>query len=204
MWTRNWPFVPASQQQDIGTESSVRRYSKTSQPQTWHAPRGEKIHGKAVQDLEVNGYSHGNRDDGCEVPQVLRSTLYNPIRGNPIGWKANINKLQKAMPNMLALAAMQTSTTQIVTTKFGQAASGSVLSYQQKLSDDYVLNICDGVANPELPMANVIKNNFCLVLTANQSVCLEGLFLSMPEIRKFEEQTSLQSHSLLWYKLQRK
>ena len=42
-----------------------------------------------------------------------------------------------------------------------------------------------------------------MVLTANQSVCLEGLFLSMPEIRKFEEQTRLQSHSLLWFKLRR-
>ena len=66
------------------------------------------------------------------------------------------------MPNMLALAAMQNSTTQNVTTKFGQAASGSVLSYQQKLSDDYVLNICDCVAYPELPRSNVIKNNFCI------------------------------------------
>ena len=54
------------------------------------------------------------------------------------------------MPNMLALAAMRTSTTQNLTTKFGQAASGSVLSYQQKLSDDNVLNICDGVAYPGL------------------------------------------------------
>ena len=187
----------------LGLKALPEDIAKTSQPQTWHAPRGEKIHGKAVQDLEVIGYSHGNREDRCEVPQVLRSTLYNPIRGNPIDWKANVNKLQKAMPNMLALAAMQTSTTQNVTTKFGQAASGSVLSYQQKLSDDYVLNICDGVAYPELPMSNVMKNNFCMALSANQSVCLEGLSLSMPEIRKFEEQTRLQSHSRLWYKLRR-
>ena len=138
----------------LGLKALPEDIGKTSQPQTWHAPRREKIHGKAVQDLEVIGYARGNREDRCEVPQVLWSTLYNPIRGNPIDWKANINKLQKAMPNMLALAAMQTSTTQNVTTKFCQAASGSVLSYQQKLSDDYVLNICDGVAYSELPMSN--------------------------------------------------
>ena len=120
----------------LGLKALSEDKAKTSQPQTWHSPRGRKNHGKAVQDLEVIGSSRDNREDRCEVPQVLRSALYNPIRGNPIDWKANINKLQKAMPNMLALAAMRTSTTQNLTTKFGQAASGSVLSYQQKLSDD--------------------------------------------------------------------
>ena len=42
--------------------------AKTSQPQTWHVPRGTNIHGDAVQDLIVSGHSKTKTpslDDGC-------------------------------------------------------------------------------------------------------------------------------------------
>lgn len=188
----------------LGLKALPEDIAKTSQPQTWHEPRGEKIHGKAVQDLEVSGYSRaGKRRDADGVPQMLRSTLYNPIRGKPVDWKANLHNLKEAMPNMLALPALQNFGVAAVSTRFGQTALGSFLSYQQKTPDDYVLYICDGVTYPELPVRNVMQTNFCAVLRAEEAVTQKGLHLTMPEIKRFEEQTRLQRHSRLWYRIRK-
>lgn len=203
MWTCYWSSIPACQLQVLGLKGFARRYRKDFPTSDMACATRRKIHGKAVQDLQVIGYSRGKRMEAKEEPQVLRSTLYNPIRGKPVNWKANVQKLQKAMPNMLALTALNSMGAQTVPTEFGPAALGSVLSYQQKLSDEYVLYICDGVAYPELPVRNVMKTSLCTVLTASQAISKEGLYLTLTEIRKFEEQTRLQSHSRLWYKIRK-
>ena len=50
--------------------------AKTSQPQTWHTHRGEKIRGKEVQDMEVseNRKSDGERET---APRTVKSAFYN-------------------------------------------------------------------------------------------------------------------------------
>lgn len=52
---------------------------KTSQPQTWHMPRGERVSGTEVQDIVAHGYN--KRRGPMEEPQrAVKSTLYNPLR----------------------------------------------------------------------------------------------------------------------------
>ena len=52
--------------------------ASTSLPQTWHTPRGQKIGGTAVDNLEVRGYTRAELQD---VPaRSVQSTLYNPLR----------------------------------------------------------------------------------------------------------------------------
>ena len=61
--------------------------AKTSQPQTFHVPRGTKVQGKAVQDLQVWGYSRKRADQSGtleDIPRNIPSTLYNPIRGERV------------------------------------------------------------------------------------------------------------------------
>ena len=66
--------------------------AKASLPQTWHIPRGNKISGAPVHDLEVCGYSKVEQSS-TDQPRAIRSTLYNPVRGEPINWMDHYMKL---------------------------------------------------------------------------------------------------------------
>jgi len=58
--------------------------AKTSQPKTWHQPRGEKIAGDEVHSLTIVGY--GKYKDVSETERTdprptITSTWYNPCCG---------------------------------------------------------------------------------------------------------------------------
>ena len=177
--------------------------AKTSQPQTWHVPRGLSIHGKAVQDMIVSGHSKTKAQNIDDVPRTIKSTLYNPVRGQPINWNEMYPKLIEASPDFLVIPAIQESNIRYVASKFGPVPHGSILSYQQRLEDNCILNVFDGIGFQELPAANVMMNNYNAVLTSEQAVKLEGLSVTMKEIQRFEEETRLQSQTALWYKIRR-
>ena len=184
----------------MGLKALPEDIAKTSQPQTWHKPRGTKITGKAVQDLEVSGYS---KEGPCEaMPRNIKSTLYNPARGQPIDWCVHARKLSAVTPDLLVLPAL-CETACSVPCSFGPVPKGCILSYQQKPSEDCILNIYDGIGFPELPASNVMRNTYSTVLSSQQSVKLEGLKLTLHEVKKFEEQTRLQSQTPLWYKIRK-
>ena len=84
--------------------------AKRSQPQTFHVPRGTKVQGKAVQDLQVWGYSRKRADQSGtseDIPRNIQSTQYNPIRGERVDWKNHVNDLEATIPNILILPALQ-------------------------------------------------------------------------------------------------
>ena len=177
--------------------------AKTSQPQTFHMPRGPKIKGKAIQDLEVSGYSKVT--DDIEGPQrTLTSTLYNPIRGKPINWTEHEENIKSLDPHMLILPAIdQAESVTMVDTKFGKFPKGSVISYQQKLEDGFVVNVHDGVPFPDLPAADVMLNTVSCPLNKTQTTGLENLKLDLQESYRFEKHTRLQSNNPLWYKIRK-
>ena len=172
--------------------------AKTSQPQTWHVPRGTNIHGKAVQDLIVSGHSKTKAPSLDDAPRTIKSTLYNPVRGQPINWNEKCSKLIDVSPDLLVIPAIQETNIRYVASKFGLVPRGSILSYQQRLEDNCILNVFDGIGFQELPAANVMVNNYNAVLTSEQAIKLEGLGVSLKEIQRFEEETRLQSQTALW------
>jgi putative phage-type endonuclease len=173
--------------------------ASTSLPQTWHAPRGQKIGGTIVDNLEVRGYSKAELRD---IPgRSIQSTLYDPLRSD-IKWNEHYEQLKREAPEMLMLDVIK-HIPKMVPSKFGLVPAGSVLSYQQRLDDNIVLNIYDGVSFPDLPVNNVVENCYQTVLTSNQTLKLESLKLSQHNITKFEISTRLQNRSSLWYKLRR-
>ena len=149
--------------------------AKTSQPQTWHKPRGKHIAGTEVQNLHVVGYTKTQHQD-----VKLTETLYNPIRGELPSLTNLRDGLQDASPNALVIPMLITST-YIIQTKHGVAPVGSALAIQQKLHSHYILNIHDGLTFPSLPISNKIINNNCTVLSQKQQVELDGLILSNDE-----------------------
>ena len=179
--------------------------AKTSQPQTWHVPRGATIPGKVVQDLIVSGHSKIKKPSLEDAPRTIKSTLYNPIRGQPINWNEKCSKLIDVSPELLVIPAtcIQETNIRYVSSKFGPVPRDSVLSYQQRLEDNCILNVFDGIGFQELPAANVMLNNYNAVMTSEQSIKLEGLRVTLNEIQRFEEETRLQSQTPLWYKIRR-
>lgn len=185
---------------NLGQKAFPEDVASTSLPQTWHTPRGLKISGKAVQDLTVSGYSKTTMPE--TTPKAVKSTLYNPLRGDPIDWHAKHDFLAKTAPEFLVLSAIKDKPTMTMS-KFGPVPYGSLLSYQQKLDDDFIMNIYDGIGFPDLPIKNVMENNLYIVLNEEQSVKLEGIKLSIFDIHRFEKLTRLQSQSSLWYKVRK-
>ena len=159
--------------------------AKTSQPQTWHMPRGDKIRGKEVQDLEVSGYRKSDLDRES-APRTVKSTLYNPIRGESVDWKSKHDILSESADDLLILPALQNFDAPLVNTKFGQFPKGSVLTYHQPLESNCIINIYDGVVFPDLPFTNLMQNEFMFTLSESQIVKFEGLKLQNSEIKKFE------------------
>lgn len=171
----------------------------TSLPQTWHAPRGPKIAGSTVENIEVRGYSKTELGEG--PLKAIQTTLYNPLRSE-VKWGEHYDTLQKHAPEILVLDAIKENPRD-VPSKFGQVPAGSVLSYQQRLDDNVVLNIYDGVCFPSLPVTNAMVNSYQVALNQESSLTLDGLKLLAPDIHKFEKQTRLQSRSSLWFRLRK-
>lgn len=188
----------------LGQRAIPADVAKTSQPQTWHVPRGEKIQGMAVQDLQISGYSSKKSVlDITSTNPHLKSTLFNPVRGENVNWEAKHESLSLVSPDCLMLPALSQKNVPMVESKFGKVPQGSVLGVQQKLENEYVLNVFDCVSFPSLPYKNSMQNNLNIVLSKDKNILLEGLKLSMNEIIKFEEQTRLQSKTPLWHQIRK-
>ena len=121
-----------------------------------HTPRGEKIRGKELQDMKVSEYRKpdGERET---APRTVRSTLYNPMRGDYLDWRSKFDILADSS-NMLILPYIQNVDVPQVNTKFGQFPKGSVISCHQPLESNCIINNYDGVVFPDLPYQNVMEN----------------------------------------------
>ncbi|CAC5376443.1 unnamed protein product [Mytilus coruscus] len=167
--------------------------AKTSLPQTWHVPRGQKLHDEKADNIVVQGY---DRDDPQRATKGIKSTLYNPIPGNEA---INLNDLLVKVKDMDILfdTVVTEHRTELVQTEFGKFPKGSILSYQQKMASDYLLNLIDNNSFLELPLKNVMINNFETVLMK------DSLKVTLLESKEIEEGTRLQSNDPKWHKIRR-
>ncbi len=186
-----------------GVKSVPQDVVKTSLPQTWHIPRGDRIRGMEVQEVQVVGY--GNRQSDRHQP--IKSTLYNPIRTMfPESFDTFFEKLRVTNPSSTLLTTVPPTGTPFpeqVPTKFGPFPKGCAISYQQKLSPSYVLNIVDAQVFPDLPTScdNVGDNRYSSALTEAQVSVLESLGVTQLEATEIEKTTRLQSNEPKWKKL---
>ncbi|XP_076116381.1 uncharacterized protein LOC143083892 [Mytilus galloprovincialis] len=173
--------------------------AKTSLPQTWHVPRGQKLHGEKAANIVVQGY---DREDPQRATKGIKSTLYNPIPGNEA---INVNDLLGQVKDMDILfdTVVTEHRTELVQTEFGKFPKGSILSYQQKMASDYLLNLMDNNSFPELPLKNVMINNFETVLMKDQLKKYDSLKVTLLESKEIEEGTRLQSNDPKWHKIRR-
>ena len=97
-----------------------------------------------------------------------------------------------------------------VATSFGDTVKGSVLSYQQKLSKEYIINDYSCTFFPDLPLKTAgerFANNLTVCLTAEKQASLDALEVTRETSIKLEqqtEQTISQSSNDTWYYLREK
>ncbi|CAG2213131.1 unnamed protein product [Mytilus edulis] len=161
-----------------------RDIAKTSLPQTWHVPRGQKLHGEKADNIVVQGY---DREDPQRATKGIKSTLYNPIPGNEA---INLNDLLVQVKDMDIVfdTVVTEHRTELVQTEFGKFPKGSILSYQQKMASDYLLNLMDNNSFPELPLKNVMINNFETVLMKNQLKKFDSLKVTLLESKELRKE----------------
>ncbi|XP_069109084.1 uncharacterized protein [Argopecten irradians] len=180
---RNFKLIPA----DV---------AKTSLPQAWHIPRGEKLHGSKADDVVVYGY---DRENPHRPTRGIKSTLYNPL---PSDFQQDCDAVLDHFTDMnIMFNTVAGNTSEMVQTKFGRQQKGCVLSYQQKLSSEYLVNFVDVATFPELPVRNTMINNINTVLNEKQTKLFESLKMSQSECQEVEEFTRLQSNDLRWHKI---
>ena len=91
---------------------------------------------------------------------------------------------------------MESSCENIVDTRFGKFPKGCVLSYQQKLPSEFVLNLMDTDSFPDLPLANNMVNNVHIVLNEMQTKYYESLLVTVVESIEIENNTRIRCHQI--------
>ena len=175
----------------------------TSLPQRWSVPRERKIANKSIQELWVK-----KPQQGANYSKFIKSTLFSPAALYPIMTYEHLSDLDpKPLMATLAPKREEVHRSEMVPCKFGNVPKASVLSYQQKLSQEYVINDFSCPLFPSLSLDNAkdrIKNNVMICLTNEKQAALESLQLTQEKAIELEHATLSQSDSQLWYSLRAK
>lgn len=76
---------------------------KTSIPQTWHVPRGERISGSAANNVVVYGYDVKSPQ---RQPRGLKSTVYNPLKSSLLPVSQLCSSMSQADSTCLLLSVV--------------------------------------------------------------------------------------------------
>ena len=176
----------------------------TSMTQRWSIPRERHIQSKEVQSVLVK-----KPKMGAIYNKFVKSNLYSPSTSYVIFCKNDFVGLE---PLPLAADIVPTSeqlrpNVPQVATRYGNVLKGSVLSYQQKLSQENLINDFLASEFPSLPMENAgenFENNVQLCLNQNKQAALEALSINQSVAIDNEQKTVTQSASTLWQLLRSK
>lgn len=157
--------------------------------------------------LEISKYSLLVKKprQGADYTKYIKSTLYSPAKQYPILSQESYSGFEPK-PNIVAIAPKSCDGLRKVPTKFGHAVIGSVISYQQKFSEDYLINNYAFTSFPHLPLSGADESFENIVNTCLQrdKVSMEALGLSRQAAIDVEERTRMQSQSNLWKMLRSK
>ncbi|CAC5359642.1 unnamed protein product [Mytilus coruscus] len=146
---------------------------KTSLPQTWPIPRGEKLKGSQVDDVVVCGY---NSKSPYRQPHGLRSTLYYPSKIDFPPVRELYEAVSKVDNSILELSVC--SGTSQETTEF---------------DEDF----------PILPIDNFMLNTLQVALDRTKTTSFNAIQVSMDETRNIEVMTWLKSDDPRWHAVRR-
>ena len=171
----------------------------TSMKQPWR----KKIEPKQIQNVLVKKPQLGK-----SFNKYIKCNLYSPSPMYGTMTKEHFNSLQpKPLFATLVPSEQDLRSVSFVPSKFGNVPKGCLISYQQKMSSDYVINDFTGTAFPELPLESAkdrFENNVSVCLEANQQALFDSLSVTSEISLKVQEQTITQSSSETWHLLWKK
>ena len=145
---------------------------------------------------------------GTSFNKYIKCNLYSPSPMYGTMTKEHFNSLQpKPLFATLVPSEQDLRSVSFVPSKFGNVPKGCLISYQQKMSSDYVINDFTGTAFPELPLESAkdrFENNVSVCLEANQQALFDSLSVTSEISLKVQEQTITQSSSESWHLLRKK
>ena len=175
----------------------------TSMKQSWSVPREKKIEPKQIQNVLVK-----KPQLGASFNKYIKCNLYSPSPMYGTMTKEHFNSLQpKPLFATLVPSEQDLRSVSFVPSKFGNVPKGCLISYQQKMSSDYVINDFTCTAFPELPLESAkdrFENNVSVCLEANQQALFDSLSVTSEISLKVQEQTITQSSSETWHLLRKK
>ena len=145
-----------------------------SMKERWIIPRERKIGNQEVQSVLVK-----KPWPGANCDRYIKNTLYSPARQHRVLDQSHYNSVEPK-PLIATIAPGVNDPLQLVPTKFGHAVKGSVISYQQRLSEEYLINNYSCTSFPDLPFPNAELRfeNYVSVSPARQAYfigCVESL-----------------------------
>ena len=187
----------------LGLRSVPDALTCTSMPQRWSVPRDKKIEPKQIQDILVK-----KPKIGANYNKFIKSTLYSPSDVYRTLTKENFDNFEtKPLIASILPSAEKLANMPLEQSKYGKVPRGSILSYQQKLSQDYVINDFSCTNFPELPLDSAetrFENNFSTALSQQQQASIDALSLTKEVSLDIQEKTLMQSANSLWHMLRRK
>lgn len=185
----------------LGFSSLPDDLTCTSMKERWSIPRERKIGNQEVQSVLVK-----KPRPGANYDRYIKNTLYSPARQYRVLDESHYNSVEPK-PLIATIAPRVNAPLQLVSTKFGHAVKGSVISYQQKLSEEYLINNYSCTSFPELPLPSAemrFENDVSMCLQQDKLTSLGVLSLSRQTAIEVEEKTRAQSQSGLWTMLRNK
>ena len=166
-------------------------------------PWRKKIEPKQIQNVLVK-----KPQLGTSFNKYIKCNLYSPSPMYGAMTKEHFNSLQpKPLFATLVPSEQDLRSVSFLPSKFGNVPKGCLISYQQKMSSDYVINDFTGTAFPELPLESAndrFENNVSVCLEANQQALFDSLSVTSEISLKVQEQTITQSSSESWHLLRKK
>ena len=145
-----------------------------SVPHSWSVPREKRIRTKEIQSVLVK-----KPRIVANYNKFIKSTLYSPSTSYGILCKSDFTGLDP-LPLIVDIAPTtgQRPISICKPTKFGNVPKGSILSYQQELSQDYIINDFLSCDFPKLPLEHAgenILNNVQVCLSQEKVPALDAL-----------------------------
>lgn len=150
----------------------------TMMPQRWSVPRGKTIEPKCVDNVSVKkprAWANYNK--------FIKSSLYSPAQQYLLLGPNEKSELESLQPKPLLSTVLpdNISSLQAVQTRFGNLPKGCILSYQQQLTPDYIINDYGCTEFPALPFTDNdsrFHNNVSVCLNQEKTATLESLVIS--------------------------
>lgn len=152
--------------------------------------------GTAADNVQVYGY---DRQNPQRQPRGLKSTLYNPVRGDFPEMEDLVQQLKEVDGNLMLVHVFDRSETTMVQTKFGKFPKGSPLAVQQKMSSQFLLNIMDAEEFPKLPVRNVMEHQMMVTYDEETQDQINSIEVDLSESHDIEKMTRLQTQEPRWH-----